>query len=225
MVKCSYCESDKHNISDCNIDNDLDKILYSTVEPDFNNLSLKVLKKIAALTGLRTCYPKIQLVLMFKVSWRLKQTSREEEIHALKKELQCLRVCSEITECPICMEELGIVDCCTTKCGHKYCSNCFIKTVIKKNKCPMCREPIMDNDEYIASFNQNNQNNEENTDRQDSGIFSLSTTAIEGETYDMLIVGDIDWSFDDDDLIATNRRLSLSDLQTDTSLNRQEIRN
>ncbi len=150
-MKCSYCDSDKHNISECPLDKDLDKLLCSSVEPDFNKMSIRTLKKIAALTGLKTSYPKIHLALIFKSTWQIKKKQKEEEVNRLQREITALNTQSHIIECPICMDTLGNVDCCTTKCGHKYCSTCFVSVVLKKNSCPMCRSSIIDDTVYKAS--------------------------------------------------------------------------
>jgi len=46
----------------------------------------------------------------------------------------------QINECPICMEEIGIINCITTECGHKFHARCMI-TNIERNgfNCPYCR--------------------------------------------------------------------------------------
>jgi hypothetical protein len=155
--KCSYCHSDGHNITSCPEDSDMDKLLDSSVEPNFHNLSLKTLKKIASLTGLRTSIPKPQLVNTFKRTWRVRNEERANKSSTLKKELTTntktntntkINNLDEQTDCPICMDELGVTDNCTTKCGHKFCSSCFVKSVMRKNNCPMCRAPLIDDEEY-----------------------------------------------------------------------------
>ena len=148
--RCSYCNSDGHNITSCIEDSDMDKLLDSNIEPNFNNLSLKTLKKIASLTGLRTSIPKSQLVNTFKRMWRVRNEERINKSSTLKKELNTNTTnnLDEQTDCPICMEELGVTDNCTTKCGHKFCSSCFVKSVMRKNNCPMCRALLIDDDEY-----------------------------------------------------------------------------
>ena len=154
---CSYCESENHNISACPVDNDMDKLLDSTIEPNFNNLSLKVLKKIAALTGLKTSMPKVQLVLTFKRTWLMRQKANREEVDILKKEISAIKTqqqqqskqtSEQPDECPICMDSIGQVNSSVTKCGHKFCSTCFIKTAMRKNSCPMCRASLVDENEY-----------------------------------------------------------------------------
>ena len=46
-------------------------------------------------------------------------------------------------ECIICYEEVGGENGeVTTKCGHKYCTTCFITHTRQKNKCAYCRTDI-----------------------------------------------------------------------------------
>lgn len=55
----------------------------------------------------------------------------------------------EIEDCCICMEKIEKVNCCTTKCGHKFCLTCFVR-YSKGNinaKCPLCRTTISDKSE------------------------------------------------------------------------------
>jgi len=46
---------------------------------------------------------------------------------------------TEVDNCPICMEGINDTNCCTTKCGHKFCLECFVKHSKIKDNCPMCR--------------------------------------------------------------------------------------
>jgi hypothetical protein len=41
--------------------------------------------------------------------------------------------------CPICMENLGKTNFCTTKCGHQFCLECMLKHTKTKKNCPLCR--------------------------------------------------------------------------------------
>ena len=56
----------------------------------------------------------------------------KEMYDALKKEV----------ECPICMEVIphGKIE--ITKCGHKFCKDCYDKLVATSNECAMCRKQI-----------------------------------------------------------------------------------
>ena len=148
MTLCSYCDSKDHNIIGCPIDCDLVSLLSSDVEPDFNNMSIKILKKIATQIGVKTSLGKIHLALIMKKNWLQKKRAREEELKKLQREIAALKINMMIEECPVCMEKIeGISS--STPCGHKFCTSCFVKSVLRKNSCPMCRAKIVDDNEYI----------------------------------------------------------------------------
>ena len=149
---CVYCDSSDHDIVECPKDNDLDKILSSDENPHFEKCSLRILKKIATIVGIRSSYPKIQLALILQSTWAYKKKKRTEEIEKVKRELATLHMTSQIEECPICMDTIGQLGSSTTKCGHKFCTPCFVKTVTRKNTCPMCRTDIMEKTEYAESM-------------------------------------------------------------------------
>jgi hypothetical protein len=151
---CVYCDSNDHDIVECPKDNDLDKILSSDENPHFEKCSLRILKKIATIVGIRSSYPKIQLALILQSTWAYKKKKRTEEIEKVKRELATLHMTSQIEECPICMDTIGQLGSSTTKCGHKFCTPCFVKTVTRKNTCPMCRTEIMEKTEYAESMKQ-----------------------------------------------------------------------
>jgi hypothetical protein len=46
-------------------------------------------------------------------------------------------------ECPICMESIGRVNCCTTECGHSYHSSCLFKNFSNSVDCPLCRKELI----------------------------------------------------------------------------------
>ena len=51
----------------------------------------------------------------------------------------------DATECPICLEPLGIPTwtiSCTTPCGHQFCMDCLVTARQHKTKCPICRSEI-----------------------------------------------------------------------------------
>jgi hypothetical protein len=149
---CAYCDSSDHNIVDCPKDNDLDKILTSDENPHFEKCSLRILKKIATIVGVRSSYPKVQLALILQSTWAYKKKKRTEELEKVKRELATLHMNAQIEECPICMETIGQLGSSTTSCGHKFCTPCFVKTITRKNTCPMCRTDIMEKTEYAESM-------------------------------------------------------------------------
>ena len=80
---------------------------------------------------------------------------------------------TENTECPVCMESIGKINNCVSKCGHSFCLECLLKSYKKKNSCPLCREPLEENeyddlpdlipvDEDFIPFNQNEILSQEN---------------------------------------------------------------
>ena len=149
---CLYCDSSDHDIVECPKDNDLDKILSSDENPHFEKCSLRILKKIATIVGIRSSYPKIQLALILQSTWAYKKKKRTEEIEKVKRELATLHMTSQIEECPICMDTIGQLGSSTTKCGHKFCTPCFIKTVTRKNTCPILPKKLIVKKLLIFSF-------------------------------------------------------------------------
>ena len=51
--------------------------------------------------------------------------------------------------CPICMDKININSIIITKCGHLYCMDCIMKSLSVKNNCPICRESIQEETDYI----------------------------------------------------------------------------
>ena len=147
MVNCSYCNSSEHNISGCPIDNDLIKLVSSVEEPNFKSLSVRVLKKMATQMGVKTSLPKIHLELIMKKQWLNNKREREEEENKLRQELAAIKINNLIEDCPICMEKIEGSSS-STPCGHRFCTSCFVKSVVRNNKCPMCRGSIILEEEY-----------------------------------------------------------------------------
>ena len=44
-------------------------------------------------------------------------------------------------------------DCCTTECGHKFCTGCLLKAVQRNGSCPLCRKELVNS---IVPVNSNN---------------------------------------------------------------------
>lgn len=132
---CGYCGDKNHNISNCPNDNDLVNLLHSTEPVNFNNLSHKILRKIASKTCYKTCLPKRELVDIFN------KVKRKNEKKIKKKKV------IKGEECSICYEKMGETNVCTTSCGHTFCMTCIIKMVknnsSSSNSCPLCREQLV----------------------------------------------------------------------------------
>ena len=52
--------------------------------------------------------------------------------------------------CPICMDQLNKDSIIITKCGHLFCSVCLLKSLSVKENCPICRENIQNETDYMT---------------------------------------------------------------------------
>jgi len=50
----------------------------------------------------------------------------------------------DITDCPICMEKLEMVNITITTCGHTFHSSCIFTAIEKSENCPMCRNQLVE---------------------------------------------------------------------------------
>lgn len=141
-VSCSYCNGTDHNIYDCVLDNDLVQILSSEERPKFNSLSIHILKKIATQIDVKPTLSKMQLVLIMNKYWIQKRNERESELKAIRQEIALLKINRMIEECPICFENMEEMNSSSIRCGHKFCTDCFVMSMMTQNSCPMCRAPV-----------------------------------------------------------------------------------
>ena len=52
----------------------------------------------------------------------------------------------ELSDCTICLDKIKVTDIVTTRCGHWFCKDCFWKWTKQNNKCPNCREELIERD-------------------------------------------------------------------------------
>ena len=52
----------------------------------------------------------------------------------------------ELSDCTICLEKIKITEIVTTRCGHWFCKECFWRWTKENNKCPNCREELIERD-------------------------------------------------------------------------------
>tara|TARA_Y100000741_G_C18229091_1_gene549073 strand:- start:147 stop:1418 length:1272 start_codon:yes stop_codon:yes gene_type:complete len=52
----------------------------------------------------------------------------------------------ELSDCTICLEKIKVTEIVTTRCGHWFCKDCFWKWTKQDNKCPNCREELIERD-------------------------------------------------------------------------------
>jgi len=57
--------------------------------------------------------------------------------------VDCVDKPCHIDECPICMEDLNLVDTFTTRCGHMFHGTCMLIHTQTKKICPMCRGTLI----------------------------------------------------------------------------------
>ena len=108
----------------------------------------------------------------------LKEKKEKEEpltnIHELLAEpIQC---CSTYGECPICYDELNMINITVTRCGHIMHSSCIFISLETCANCPMCRTQLMrdeedeeddDQDEYEEGDDQGDQDEEDQEENDD----------------------------------------------------------
>ncbi len=62
-------------------------------------------------------------------------------------------------ECCICYDTLNdTINTCVTKCGHKYCTDCFIKSMQNNNLCPICRNELYEKSESNIVSDEDDEN-------------------------------------------------------------------
>jgi hypothetical protein len=77
------------------------------------------------------------------------------------------------TECPVCLDKIGEKNNCTTKCGHSFCFSCMIKALSVNNKCPYCREILVEKNIHEDNFEEDDEDEEED-DNYHNNIFFWS---------------------------------------------------
>ena len=168
MSPCYYCGSKHHNIRQCNVDwrdflwwdGMFDHEVGYMGEINCNNLwslKKKTLMRIACLENVsrvQKITPDGRNLTCSPLNIKLNQ-EKEKLICAIvdrynknKEEVEKLRKKQSVDtseDCPICYDELGDAVC-TTKCGHKFCTDCFVQTIRRLPQgacCPMCRASLI----------------------------------------------------------------------------------
>ena len=77
------------------------------------------------------------------------------------------------SECPVCYEEIGLNNTCTTTCGHSFCLNCLLQAYGTQNACPLCREVLNLNKKHDVGLNEEEEDeddeDDEDGDEEDDG--------------------------------------------------------
>ena len=66
----------------------------------------------------------------------------QTECNKTHEELTLAENAFEVTDCPVCFDELGNTNQMTLRCGHKFCGDCIMEHMQRVGgmKCPVCRE-------------------------------------------------------------------------------------
>ena len=74
---------------------------------------------------------------------------------------------AHIDECPICYESIDMVNITITTCGHVFHSYCMFKSLAKSTCCPLCRHPLIEEDEDEDDEDAEDDNREDDEDAED----------------------------------------------------------
>lgn len=212
MSPCYYCGSKHHTIRQCNVDwrefviwEDMFNIEVGYWgEINCNtlwSLKKKTLMRIASLEKVslvQNITPDSRNITCSPVNIKLNQ-DKEKLINAIvdrynknKEVVEELRNKQSVDtneDCPICYDKLGDAVC-TTKCGHKFCTDCFVLTIRRLPQgacCPMCRASLIPKPENRqAAGGRTEFENSRNREQQDAtGLLQGNITA-EEERWDWL---------------------------------------
>ena len=161
---CYYCGSRAHSIRDCQTEwqrfgvwNNM-FCLHEGYKMDLkwdqlHGLDKKSLMRIACLSNVQKVYRLYQdtrgeeEIPVKTVTIKLKQdkaklvdalVDRYNNNKEMVEEFRREPAIKSEEDCPICYDKLGDAVC-TTTCGHKFCTPCFVQTVSRSHNCPMCR--------------------------------------------------------------------------------------
>ena len=72
------------------------------------------------------------------------------------------------SECPICMDTIGVVNCMTTECGHIFHANCLMKNIDRNGfTCPCCRSQMVEEHDQLDVIDEYQDEQEEQDDEED----------------------------------------------------------
>jgi|AntAceMinimDraft_5_1070358.scaffolds.fasta_scaffold01639_12 hypothetical protein len=167
MIKfkqCFYCDSNKHNVEKCIEGEEVSRTIMYCGEnkPNFEKMNKKLLKTLIVTSfhsisnGISNTNNHLNEIIVDSVLYK-------SESFPKKKHKELVVLCSDIwyylyhqrniyDSCPICYEEMNqYMPISMTKCNHKICTSCFVKTIqfqtMKSEggnipSCPMCRQNI-----------------------------------------------------------------------------------
>lgn len=79
------------------------------------------------------------------------------------------------TDCPVCYEEIGSNNSCTTSCGHSFCLNCLLQAYGSQNTCPLCREVLNTNKKTDENAEDDDYDDDDEDYEDDDGSVTLNS--------------------------------------------------
>lgn len=80
----------------------------------------------------------------------------------------------DVKECPICYEEIGNKNTCTTECGHTFCFKCMAASIQRNVNCPCCRfeliERVDEESDEISDDEEEDDEDREDDDEEEEEI-------------------------------------------------------
>jgi len=99
-----------------------------------------------------------------------------------------IRTCPQRDECPVCYDNLTDTNVSITKCGHKFCTSCLLKSANRNGECPLCREKLCEN--IISKTFINNKEHIIKRSLDDFNIVSRFPDMVDDEKFKFKIVED-----------------------------------
>ena len=88
---------------------------------------------------------------------------------AIAKPIFALPCDVKLDQCPICFEDMEMVNITVTTCGHTFHSHCAFNALMNKTDCPLCRHQLIDVPEEEDMFESDEEDDEEESDDEEDG--------------------------------------------------------
>jgi hypothetical protein len=112
-------------------------------------------------------------------------------------------------ECPICLQDMTMIDFCITRCGHTFHTSCVIESLVNIDSCPICRRIIWpqesDDEESVDEEGEEGEGEEgEGSVYEEESVEDEGNMVEEGNTAeDTVVEGSVDQGQDIHSLIFT----------------------
>ena len=124
-----------------------------------------------------------------------KEEEKKEPINIHELLAEPIQCCSTYGECPICYDELNMINITVTRCGHIMHSSCIFTSLETYPSCPMCRTQLMRDDEEEDEDQEEYQGEGEEEDQDQE-------EEIEGPTLEQLTNKMLNMGYTSTDLLA-----------------------